>query len=47
MNVRRSAIVNLIGGLYNNGNCKVSLYEVRGVPLRSQVVTAPYEIYFR
>jgi hypothetical protein len=47
MNVRRSVIVNLVGGLDNDGNCKVGMFEVNGVPLRSQVVTAAYEIYFR
>jgi hypothetical protein len=45
MNVRRSVIVNLVGGLDNNGNCEVGMFEVRGVPLRSQVMTAMYEIY--
>jgi hypothetical protein len=44
MNVRRSVIVNLVGGLDNNGNCEVEMF---GVPLRSQVVTAVYEIYVR
>ncbi len=34
MNIRRSVIVNLIGGLDNNGNCEVGMFEVRGVPLR-------------
>jgi hypothetical protein len=42
MNVRRSVIVNLVGGLDNNGNCEVGMFEVNGVPLRSQVVTAAY-----
>jgi hypothetical protein len=45
MNVRRSVIVNLVGGLDNNGNCEVGMFGVRGVPLRSQVMTAMYEIY--
>jgi hypothetical protein len=43
MNVRRLVVVKL--DLDNNGNCKVGLYKVNGVPLRSQVVTAMYEIY--
>jgi hypothetical protein len=47
MNVRRSVIVDLVGGLDNNGNCEVGLYEVNGVPLRSQMATAMYEIYIR
>jgi hypothetical protein len=47
MNVRRSIIVDLVGGLDNNGNCKVGLYEVNGVPLRNQMATAMYEIYVR
>ncbi len=38
-------IVNLIGGLDNNSNCEVSLFEVKGMPLKGQVVTAMYEIY--
>jgi hypothetical protein len=45
MNVRRSVIVDLVGGLDNNGNCEVVLYEVNGVPLKSQMATAMYEIY--
>jgi hypothetical protein len=46
MNVRRSVIVNLVGGLDNNGSCEVRMFEVNGVPLRSQVVTAAaYKIY--
>ncbi len=45
MNVRRSAIVNFVGGLDNNGNCEVGLFEVNGVPLKSQMATAMYEIY--
>ncbi len=40
-------IVNLVGGLDNNGNCEVGLFEVNGMPLRSQVATAMYEIYIR
>ncbi len=40
-------IVNFVGGLDKNNNCEVGLYEVNGVPLRSQVVTAMYEIYVR
>jgi hypothetical protein len=40
MNVRRSIIVDLVGGLDNNGNCEVGLYEVNGVPLRNQMATA-------
>ncbi len=47
MNVRRAIIVNLVGGLDNNGNCEVGLYEVNGVPLRNQMATAMYEIYVR
>jgi hypothetical protein len=42
MNVRRS-----VGDLDNNGNCKVGLYEVNGVPLKSQMATAMCEIYIR
>ncbi len=45
MNVRRSVIVDLVGGLDNNGNCEVGLYKVNGVPLTSQMATAMYEIY--
>ncbi len=45
MNVRRSVIVDLVGGLDNNNNCEVGLFEVKGVPLRSQVASAMYEIY--
>ncbi len=45
MNVRRAIIVDLVGGLDNNGNCEVGLYEVNGVPLRNQMATAMYEIY--
>jgi hypothetical protein len=47
MNLGRSVIVNLVGGLDNNGNCEVGMFKVNGVPLRSQVVTAAYEIYIR
>jgi hypothetical protein len=47
MNVRRSVIVDLVGELDNNGNCEVGLYEVNGVPLKSQMATAMYEIYVR
>ncbi len=47
MNVRRSVIVDLVGGLDNNGNCEVGLYEVNGVPLKSQMATAMYEISVR
>jgi hypothetical protein len=47
MKVRRSVVVNLIGGLDNDGNCEVGLFEVNGVPLKSQVATAAYEIYVR
>jgi hypothetical protein len=47
MNVRRAVIVDLVGGLDNNGNCEVGLFEVNGVPLRSQMATAMYEIYVR
>ncbi len=36
MNVRRAIIVDLVGGLDNDGNCEVGLYEVNGVPLRNQ-----------
>jgi hypothetical protein len=45
MNVRLSVIVNLVGGLDNNGNCEVGLFEVNGVPLKGQVATAMYDIY--
>jgi hypothetical protein len=31
MNVRGAIIVDLVGGLDNNGNCEVGLYEVNGV----------------
>jgi hypothetical protein len=37
MNFSMTVIVNLVGGL-DKGNCEVGLYEVKGVPLRSQVV---------
>ncbi len=47
MNIRRSVVVNLIGGLDNIGNCKVRLFEVNSVPLKSQVATVPYKIYIR
>ncbi len=47
MNVRRAIIVDLVGGLDNDGNCEVGLYEVNGVPLRNQMATAMYEIYIR
>ncbi len=47
MNVRRAIIVNLVGGLENDGNCEVGLYEVNGVQLRNQMPTAMYEIYVR
>jgi hypothetical protein len=47
MNVRRAIIVDLVGGLDNNSNCEVGLYEVNGVPLRNQIATAMYEIYVR
>ncbi len=47
MNVRREIIVDLVGGLDNNGNCEVGLYEVNRVPLRNQMATAMYEIYVR
>jgi hypothetical protein len=47
MNVRRAIIVDLMGGLDNDGNCEVGLYEVNGVPLRNQVATAIYEIWPR
>ncbi len=47
MNVRRAIIVDLVGGLDNDGNCEVGLYEVKGVPLRNQMATAMYEIYVR
>jgi hypothetical protein len=36
MTVRRSIIVDLVGGLDNNGNCEVGLYEANGVPLRNR-----------
>jgi hypothetical protein len=44
MNVRRSVIVDLIGGLDNNNNCEVGLFDVNRTPLRSQVASAMYEI---
>ncbi len=47
MNVRRSVIVNLVGGLDNNSNCEVGLFEVNVVLLKGQVATAMYEIYVR
>jgi hypothetical protein len=47
MNVRRAIIVDLVGGLDNDGNCEVGLYEVNGVPLRNQMATAMNEIYVR
>jgi hypothetical protein len=47
MNVRRAIIVDLVGGLDNDGNCEVGLYEVNSVPLRNQMATAMYEIYVR
>jgi hypothetical protein len=47
MNVRRSVVVDLLGGLDNDANCEVGLYEVNGVPLRNQMATAMYEIYVR
>ena len=47
MNVRRADFVDLVGGLDNNGNCEVGLFEVNGVPLRSQRATAMYELYVR
>ncbi len=47
MNVRRSIIVDLVGGLDNNGNCEVGLYEVNGVLLRNQMATVMYKIYVR
>jgi hypothetical protein len=31
MNIRRAIIVDLVGGLDNDGNCEVGLYEVNGV----------------
>jgi hypothetical protein len=40
-------IVDLVGGLDNNDNCEVGLYKVNGVPLKSQMATAMYEIYVR
>jgi len=42
MNVRRAIIVDLVGGLENDGNCEVGLYEVNGVLLRNQMPTAMY-----
>jgi hypothetical protein len=47
MNVWRAIIVDLGGGLDNDGNCEVGLYKVNGVPLRNQMATAMYEIYVR
>ncbi len=38
MNARRWGVVNLVGGL-DNGNCKVGLFEVNGMPLKSRVAT--------
>jgi hypothetical protein len=46
MNIRRSVIVDLVGDL-DSCNCEVGLYEVKRVPLRSQMATAMYEIYVR
>jgi hypothetical protein len=43
--IKPAVVVNLIGGLDNNGNCEVGLFEVNGVPLRSQVAIVAYEIY--
>jgi hypothetical protein len=40
MNVSRLVIVNLVGGLDNNDNCEVGLFEVNGVPLKSQTAMA-------
>jgi hypothetical protein len=45
MNVRRVIILDLVGGLDNDGNCEVGLYEVNGVPLTNQMATVMYEIY--
>jgi hypothetical protein len=45
MNVRRSVIVNLVGGLDSNGNWEVGLFEVNIVLLKSQTAMAMYEIY--
>jgi hypothetical protein len=45
MNVRRPVVVDLVGGLDNDGNCEVGLYEVNGVPLRNQMAMVMYEIY--
>jgi hypothetical protein len=39
--------MNFRRGLDNNGNYEVGLFEVRGVPLHSQVVTAAYQVYAR
>jgi hypothetical protein len=47
MNVRRSLIANLVEGLDNNGNCKVGLFAVNRMPLKSQMATAMYEVYVR
>jgi hypothetical protein len=47
MKVRRSVIVNLVGGLDNNSNCEVGLFEVNGVPPKNQMARAMYEIYVR
>jgi hypothetical protein len=44
MIARRSVVFNLVRGL-DNGNCKVGLFEVNGVPLKSQVATVAYQIY--
>jgi hypothetical protein len=35
-------VFNLVGGLDNDGNCEVGLFEVNGMPLKSQVATASY-----
>ena len=40
-------IVNLVGGLDNNSNCEVGLFEVNGVPPKNQMARAMYEIYVR
>ncbi len=42
MNVRRSAVVDLMGGMDNDGNCEVGLYEVNRVPLRNQMAMVMY-----
>jgi hypothetical protein len=44
MNIRRLEIINLVWGLDGKSKCEVGLFKVNGVPLRSQVATAMFEI---